>query len=90
MSAQSKTAITKAMVLSAGHGLRMRPLTDQMPKPLIKVGGRSMLERQLDRLVEAGVEEAVVNLHYLGEQIESALAGYDRLKVSFSTPRSCC
>ena len=76
--------IKKAMVLSAGHGLRMRPLTETIPKPLIKVGGRSMLERQLDRLAEAGVEEAVINLHYLGDQIEGALANYDRLKVIFS------
>jgi MurNAc alpha-1-phosphate uridylyltransferase len=76
--------IRKAMVLSAGHGKRMRPLTNAMPKPLIKVGGRSMLERQLDRLEEAGVEEVVVNLHYLGEQIEKQLAGRERPKISFS------
>jgi N-acetyl-alpha-D-muramate 1-phosphate uridylyltransferase len=58
-----------AMVLAAGLGLRMRPLTLAKPKPLIEVGGRSMLDRCFDRLREADVSRAVVNVHYLPDQI---------------------
>jgi MurNAc alpha-1-phosphate uridylyltransferase len=59
----------KAMVLAAGLGLRMRPLTNTMPKPLVRVAGRPLLDHVLDRLAEAGVTEAVVNVHYLPDQI---------------------
>ena len=59
----------RAMVLAAGFGQRMRPLTDTMPKPLVKVAGKALLDHVLDRLAEAGVEEAIVNVHYLGAQI---------------------
>lgn len=64
----------RAMVLAAGLGLRMRPLTESRPKPLIVVAGRTLLDRALDRLANAGVKEAVVNLHYLGPMIEAHLA----------------
>lgn len=60
---------TKAMVLAAGFGTRMRPLTDRMPKPLVPVAGRALLDHVLDKLAEAGVAEAVVNVHYLPDQI---------------------
>ncbi|MEZ5819483.1 MAG: nucleotidyltransferase family protein [Xanthobacteraceae bacterium] len=60
---------TKAMVLAAGLGLRMRPLTLTMPKPLVQVAGRSLLDHVLDKLAGAGVAEAVVNVHYLPDQI---------------------
>src|SRR5690606_1399131 len=60
-------------VLAAGLGERMRPLTNDCPKPLLRVGGRSMLDRTLDALVAAGVTEAVVNLHYLGGMIADHL-----------------
>jgi len=63
-----------AMVLAAGLGLRMRPLTLERPKPLIKVAGRTMLDYALDRLADAGVERAVVNTHYLGHMIAEHLA----------------
>ncbi|MBT5047052.1 MAG: nucleotidyltransferase family protein [Rhodospirillaceae bacterium] len=66
-------AIRKAMVLAAGLGLRMRPLTATRPKPLISVAGQTLLDRALDHLADAGTEEAVVNLHYLGEMIETHL-----------------
>jgi MurNAc alpha-1-phosphate uridylyltransferase len=67
--------ITTAMVLAAGRGERMRPLTDTIPKPLIPVAGKSMLERSLDKLVEAGVTRIVVNVHHLGQQIADRVQG---------------
>jgi MurNAc alpha-1-phosphate uridylyltransferase len=57
------------MVLAAGLGTRMRPLTDTMPKPLVKVGGKALLDHMLDRLGDAGVETAVLNVHYFADQI---------------------
>lgn len=63
-----------AMVLAAGFGLRMRPLTLHKPKPLFEVGGRTMLDQALDKLKAAGVQRAVVNTHYLAEQIEAHLS----------------
>jgi MurNAc alpha-1-phosphate uridylyltransferase len=59
----------KAMVLAAGFGVRMRPLTDRMPKPLVPVAGRALLDHVLDKLADAGVRESVVNVHYLPDQI---------------------
>jgi N-acetyl-alpha-D-muramate 1-phosphate uridylyltransferase len=64
----------RAMVLAAGMGVRMRPLTDRIPKPLVAVAGKPLLDHVLDRLAEAGVETAVVNVHYLADQIERYLA----------------
>lgn len=63
-----------AMVLAAGFGTRMRPLTEARPKPLIPLVGEAMLDRILDRLAAAGVEKAVVNTHYLAEQLHDHLA----------------
>ncbi len=63
----------RAMVLAAGLGLRMRPLTLERPKPLIPIQGKAMLDHALDRLAEAGVETAVVNSHYKGEMIAEHL-----------------
>ena len=60
---------TKAMVLAAGLGVRMRPLTDGLPKPLVRVAGRALLDHVLDKLAAAAVGEAVVNVHYLPDQI---------------------
>ncbi len=65
---------TTAMVLAAGYGMRMRPLTLQTPKPLLEVGGRTMLDLALDKLRDAGIQRAVVNAFYLGDQIERHLA----------------
>jgi MurNAc alpha-1-phosphate uridylyltransferase len=64
-----------AMVLAAGLGKRMRPLTETTPKPLIKVAGKTLLDHGLDALAAAGVERAVVNVHYLGDQIVRHVAG---------------
>lgn len=65
--------IRKAMVLAAGKGTRMRPLTDKMPKPMVPFDGRPLIDHVLDRLDEAGIEEAVVNIHHLADQLEAHL-----------------
>lgn len=70
-----------AMVLAAGLGTRMRPLTDDRPKPLLPLEGRSLLDHALDRLAEAGVAEAVVNAHWRAEQIAAAMAGRERPRI---------
>jgi MurNAc alpha-1-phosphate uridylyltransferase len=62
------------MVLAAGLGLRMRPITERMPKPLVRVAGRSLLDRALDEFAAAGIRRAVVNTHYLASQIAGHLA----------------
>lgn len=63
----------KAMILAAGRGERMRPLTDACPKPLLKVGGKPLIVWQIERLVAAGITELVINHAHLGRQIEEAL-----------------
>ncbi len=73
-----------AFVLAAGLGMRMRPLTLETPKPLLKVGGETMLDQVLDRLVEAGVKRAVVNAHYKAEQIEAHVKNYKHLPITLS------
>jgi MurNAc alpha-1-phosphate uridylyltransferase len=78
---------TKAMVLAAGLGLRMRPLTDRMPKPLVRVAGRALLDHVLDKLAEAGVKEAVVNVHYLPDQIIDHVATRKQPRVIISDER---
>jgi len=77
-----------AMVLAAGFGQRMRPLTDTTPKPLVKVAGKALLDHVLDRLAEAGVARAVVNVHYLGDQIVSHVATRAAPKVVISDERA--
>jgi MurNAc alpha-1-phosphate uridylyltransferase len=74
----------RAMVLAAGFGQRLRPITDTLPKPLVKVAGVPIIDTVLDRLAAAGVEEAVVNLHHLGHLIERHLAGRERPAIRFS------
>ena len=63
-----------AMVFAAGLGMRMRPITETLPKPLVKVRGRTLIDHCLDRLAESGVERAIVNVHWLADQIEAHLA----------------
>ncbi|SCA55600.1 putative Nucleotidyl transferase family protein Mannose-1-phosphate guanyltransferase [Candidatus Terasakiella magnetica] len=77
-------AITFGMVLAAGLGTRMRPLTLYTPKPLIKVAGRTMADRALDRFLEAGVQNAVLNISYLGDQIAKHFEERSDLAISLS------
>ena len=65
------TNITRAMIMAAGFGTRMRPLTNKIPKPLVKVQGRALIDHVMDRLVAAGVKTIVVNIHYMGDQIKA-------------------
>lgn len=74
----------KAMVLAAGLGTRMRPITDTVPKPMVKIQGRTLIDRVIDRLEEAGVETIVVNLHHLGHLIEEHLSRRKGLDIRFS------
>ena len=71
----------KAMLLAAGRGERLRPLTDRMPKPMVPVLGKPLIEHAIERLVQAGVEELVVNLGYRGEQLREALGEGARWSV---------
>jgi N-acetyl-alpha-D-muramate 1-phosphate uridylyltransferase len=79
---------TTAMVLAAGLGLRMRPITDKLPKPMVQVAGKPLLDHVLDKLAEAGVEKAVVNVHYLPDQIIRHVAGRQRPRVVISDERN--
>lgn len=81
-------AISTAMVMAAGLGKRMRPLTATTPKPLINVSGRPLLDHVLDRLREAGVGKVVVNVHYLADAVEAHLARiHSGLEIAISDER---
>jgi MurNAc alpha-1-phosphate uridylyltransferase len=76
-----------AIVLAAGLGTRMRPYNGHVPKPLVTVGGRSLIDYGLDRLAEAGVERAVVNVHHLADAVERHLASRQRPRIIISDER---
>jgi MurNAc alpha-1-phosphate uridylyltransferase len=76
-----------AMVFAAGLGMRMRPITETTPKPLVKVHGRTLIDHCLDRLAAEGVETAIVNVHWLADQIEDHLAGRKRPRIVISDER---
>ena len=76
-----------AMVMAAGLGKRMLPLTATTPKPLIEVGGRKLIDYMIDHLAEAGIEKAVVNVHYLPEQVEAYLGGREHPAIAISDER---
>jgi MurNAc alpha-1-phosphate uridylyltransferase len=77
-----------AMVLAAGLGERMRPLTERMPKPLVPVAGRPLLDHVLDRLAAVGVARAVVNVHYLADMIERHLKSRKAPEIVISDERA--
>jgi N-acetyl-alpha-D-muramate 1-phosphate uridylyltransferase len=76
-----------AMVFAAGRGERMRPLTLELPKPLVRVAGRALIDHSLDRLAADGVEKAVVNVHWLADQIEAHLARWSQPQIVISDER---
>ena len=79
----------KVMVLAAGRGERMRPLTDREPKPLLRVGGKRLIEYHLERLAAGGFHDVVINTAWLGDMIEAALGGGERygLAITYSHER---
>ena len=90
MKGSSNRKTRKAILLAAGRGERMRPLTDHIPKPLVKVSGKALIEHHLSSLVDAGVEEVVINYAHLGEQIIAALGDGSRygLSIHYSSEAS--
>lgn len=83
----SKLASDTAMVLAAGMGKRMRPLTASQPKPMVRVAGKPLVDHALDKLAEAGVARAVVNVHYLADSLEAHLKDRSTPKVIISDER---
>ncbi len=71
----------KAMILAAGRGKRLRPLTDHTPKPLVQAAGKPLIEYQIEALAQAGISEIIINHAYLGEQIERQLGNGSRWGV---------
>ncbi|HSJ79115.1 MAG TPA: nucleotidyltransferase family protein [Erythrobacter sp.] len=83
----SELASDTAMILAAGLGKRMRPLTASQPKPLVRVAGKPLIDHALDRLADAGVAQAVVNVHYLADALEAHVLTRRAPKVSVSDER---
>ena len=79
--------VTTAMVLAAGLGTRMRPLTDTMPKPLVPLKGKPLLDHVLDRLAAGGIDRAVVNVHHFADQVEAHVAGRAKPAITISDER---
>lgn len=77
-----------AMVMAAGLGKRMLPLTADRPKPLIEVGGKALIDYMIEHLADAGIERAVVNVHYLPDQVEAYLAGREHPRFVISDERA--
>src|SRR5437667_12722236 len=76
--------IKRAMVLAAGYGLRLRPLTEHTPKPLVPVAGRPMIQYALEKLRAYGVEEIVINVSYLKDQLAAYLSAFKDFTIRIS------
>lgn len=83
----TKLVTDTAMVMAAGMGKRMRPLTAAMPKPMVRVAGKPLIDHAFDRLAESGVEKAVVNVHYLADALEAHVLERAVPKVTISDER---
>ncbi|AWN35913.1 nucleotidyltransferase family protein [Methylobacterium radiodurans] len=84
----SEPSITRAFVLAAGLGKRMRPVTATTPKPLVEVAGKALIDHALDRAAEAGIDTAVVNVHYLADLVEAHVSRRDTPNIVVSDERA--
>src|SRR5262249_33270648 len=87
LSPRSPDRPRRAMVLAAGLGIRMRPITEKIPKPLVEVGGKALIDHALDRLAAAEVELAVVNVHHFPDQMQRHLASRLKPRIVLSDER---
>ncbi len=87
MPTEDRKPLDTAMVFAAGLGTRMRPITNRIPKPLVTIGGRTMLDHMLDRLADGGLARAIVNVHHLADQIEAHLKHRTRPQIVISDER---
>lgn len=85
---RAKQTLSAAMIFAAGLGTRMRPITNNIPKPLVEVGRRALIDHVLDRFAEDGVARAIVNVHYLPDQIERHLARREKPEIFISDERA--
>ena len=80
--------VKHAMILAAGLGTRMKPLTFKTPKPLIKIGNKNLLERSINLLENYGVEQIVINAHHLSDQIEKFISDFkSKVKITISNEK---
>lgn len=82
-----QASISRAMILAAGLGKRMRPITTTTPKPLVRVGGRALIDHAIDRFQQAGIDDIVVNVHYLPDLVETHLQRRKSPRIQVSDER---